>query len=467
MPDDLLPWSEVVARLERQGFVLTPRSLRLYRSRGLIPRPVVQKAPQGGRTGYYPAYVIGMLRLLRHMEQNGYSLQEIKTLLSGLRELIEHGQADTTLYARVADAFSPGGPWAGVTGIMQRLAPALVLDLASKGRPLVPGAIEALDLVITPVDGAPWQRRLWQGEVRYVLRPFSKNDIPALAALSLVAGGPLGPQAGADELARFFTDYADVRPEYLVVAVQREPPGTVLGWGGILVDDARVALGRVTLAGPWVSPEGVKLGLGEAIGRRAIALARTAGAKWVDAFLPLDDPLVGLVERLGFVGAGRWWDLTYNLAWPPPAASRPLPGVTVAPVRWPHDAAAWHELYESVFGQDSQTGDQYPGAAAAAHVQGYLAWRQDQALGLTGVDLDTGMIMLLGARPGSERPQLESVLLRHALAVLRELGFAEARAQVVGQDQSALVPFLNWGFQLRSERLLMVLAVPAGPRGQG
>jgi len=467
MPDDLLPWSEVVARLERQGFWLTPRSLRLYRSRGLIPRPVVQKGPRGGRTGYYPAYVVDMLRLLRLMEQSGYSLQEIKTLLSGLWELIQHGQAGTELYARVADAFSPGGPWAGVTGIMQRLAPALILDLASEGRPPVPGAIEALDLVITPVDGAPWQRRLWQGGAPYILRPFSQDDIPALATLSAVAGGPLGPQAGADELARFFTDYADVRPEYLVVGVQREPPGTVLGWGGILVDDARLALGRVTLAGPWVSPAGDKLGVSEAIGRRAMALARAAGAKWVDAFLPLDDPLVELVERLGFVNAGRWWDLAYNLAWPPPAGSGSLPGVTILPVRWPHDTAAWNELYKAVFGQDGQASDKYPAAAAAANVQGYLAWRQDQALGLTGVDLDTGMIMLLGARPGFERPQVESLLLRHALAVLRELGFAEARAQVVGQDQSAVVPFLNWGFQLRAERMLMVLAVPPGTRGQG
>lgn len=81
-PDDpepaaVLTRGEVVARLHSWREEVTERDLRLWESRGLLPRPV-RRSHDGAVRAVYPDWYPYLVRQLRRLQRRGFSLEQIK-----------------------------------------------------------------------------------------------------------------------------------------------------------------------------------------------------------------------------------------------------------------------------------------------------------------------------------------------------------------------------------------------------
>jgi len=77
-PDDYLTLEDVLREAVHLGLELSERTFRYYNVLGLLPRPV--KLPSGdARVHYYPREILTRLQDIRKLQNEGYSLKQIKS----------------------------------------------------------------------------------------------------------------------------------------------------------------------------------------------------------------------------------------------------------------------------------------------------------------------------------------------------------------------------------------------------
>ena len=80
--EPLLTRDELIAEMKSTGAEVTPRELTRWQSLGVIPYP--QKRRYHGKVrGTYPQWAISTIRLLKSLQNDGYTLREIGPLLRG------------------------------------------------------------------------------------------------------------------------------------------------------------------------------------------------------------------------------------------------------------------------------------------------------------------------------------------------------------------------------------------------
>ena len=77
-----LDLDEILERANQMGLKLTERTFRYYGVLGLLPHPV--KGAEDARVRYYPETVLETLQTIRELQQEGYSLKQIKRQLEHL-----------------------------------------------------------------------------------------------------------------------------------------------------------------------------------------------------------------------------------------------------------------------------------------------------------------------------------------------------------------------------------------------
>lgn len=80
-PDEYLTLEDVLREAVHLGLELSERTFRYYNVLGLLPRPV--KLPSGdARVHYYPREILTRLQDIRKLQNEGYSLKQIKAFFS-------------------------------------------------------------------------------------------------------------------------------------------------------------------------------------------------------------------------------------------------------------------------------------------------------------------------------------------------------------------------------------------------
>ena len=92
---DAMTVSEILKLAKESGIDVNQRTVRLYADMGLIPRPDVRNRDEGGRSGYYDLRIVGILAAIPDLQQQGYSLKDIKSFLGRLESIAKQSGKDS------------------------------------------------------------------------------------------------------------------------------------------------------------------------------------------------------------------------------------------------------------------------------------------------------------------------------------------------------------------------------------
>ncbi len=95
-PDELLTRDELVERLRAEDVAVRPQDFLFWQRKGVLPYPVKRRSGTA-TTAYYARWVAGLVRELRRLQGQGYSLEEIRPRLRALaRDLSSRQDASIT-----------------------------------------------------------------------------------------------------------------------------------------------------------------------------------------------------------------------------------------------------------------------------------------------------------------------------------------------------------------------------------
>ncbi len=99
--DELLTRSELIERLDAIGAGVRTLTLRRWEAAGVIPR-TVRRWHKDAVHGVYPPWMVSLVFVLRELQQDGYSLDEIRQRFQDdVRPRITNGATDPLMFSGV------------------------------------------------------------------------------------------------------------------------------------------------------------------------------------------------------------------------------------------------------------------------------------------------------------------------------------------------------------------------------
>ncbi len=292
--EDWLTASQLIRAAAARGIPITARTLRLYASMGLIPRPQVRPGAAGGRTGYYSPRVLDLLAVVEKLKDSGRSLEQAKEFLDRLTEVARlAGRDPLDVQAEALDAITTEDSSHKLTSssrssfaFLRSLGGRVTAEMVKHGV-LTGENVTGMDLVIQIRDNETVSIPLYlDPDALETKNPTTEADDRRLASVvsayyAEVDGQPADIWS-PEVVRRWLETTYDMSRSNLIMATR--PSGPVVGFVALGVEPERLRAGQVRLEGPYSVPEYRGQGIGAHLLRLAEDRARALGATYIDSF---------------------------------------------------------------------------------------------------------------------------------------------------------------------------------------
>lgn len=282
---------QLVQAARARGIQITARTLRLYGSMGLIPRPLVRPGAAGGRTGYYRPEVLDLLAAIERLKGSGQSLEQVKEFLDRLNEIARGAGRDpleVQTEAFSAIAMKSGGQGRNLESIpiLRSLGGRVTAEMVKNGLLGVDDISEMVLLVQTRSKGTVFIP-VFVNPKSLEIRTATPDDDSELAPLiSTYCGETQGAprEMTPDDVRDWMEKSWDISRDNFIVA-RRRPHGPIAGFVALAVEPERLRAGQVRLEGPYVVPQCRGHHIASELMRLVEEKARDLGAKYIDSFV--------------------------------------------------------------------------------------------------------------------------------------------------------------------------------------
>jgi len=479
---DGLTVSELLTLARESGLSINQRTLRLYIDRGLIPKPDVRQREESGRSGYHDPRVVELLTAIDGLQQQGYSLRDIKTILKRLESIARQSGKDPiaaqisgalAISKRTTEMFEKGGagdagaiPSASALAVWRSIAGPVVAEMLRRGAVPDTSRIVELRVTATTRDGQTFSAPVFLDPESVVYTNPTRDDDEELDRLTSEylseLTGKKHPLAGAESIRSWLEETYDMSRENFILAKRsafaETATGYAIGFVALGVEPERIRAGQVRLEGPYVVPEYRGQGLGRELLNRAESRALSLGAKYIDAFLDSEaTPAISFLRHFGFVPDHFIWETRVELPAISSSGEDPLADksrmrrrLEIRPVASPDELEQSLRLHEEVMkgtpgyyrakAEDlTSFGVKYP---MEHHFNAYL---DGELVGTVWNSVPSPRVYAV-VLPRYANTWIELALWRHILRYLRSKGLKEARTEAVSELTSGRKALSILGF---------------------
>jgi DNA-binding transcriptional MerR regulator len=213
---DQVTIAEILQLAKEAGISINQRTFRLYADMGLIPRPDVRNRDEGGRSGYYDPRVLGILSVIPDLQEQGYSLRDIKAFLGRLENIASQmGKDPITVQVSGLTAISGRGASESTTSgqtrqpglstearslaIWRALSGPVVAEMIRRGMFPDTGQIDELTVRVSICDEEPFTVPVFIDPSSFTYENPARGDDAELAVIASAYQFELtGKKASAD-----------------------------------------------------------------------------------------------------------------------------------------------------------------------------------------------------------------------------------------------------------------------------
>ncbi len=476
MDSPALTISEILKLARKSGLDISQRTLRLYVDMGLIPKPDVRNRDEGGRSGYYDPRVVQILALVPRLQEQGYSLRDIKSFLDTLDGIARQSGKDAlevqingleaiavktlgTGESRQAET-APTGRVTGQPAVWKLLSGPVIAEMLRRGMSPDAHKIGELTLLVTSSGGEQFDVPLFLDPGSLVYTYPTNHDDEELAALTssfLYECEGIQTKRTARSIAEWLDKSYDMSRANFILAridARKQEPleqhsgkagSSILGFVALGVEPERIRLGQVRLEGPYVLPQYRGQGLGRELLRRAEVRALDLGAKHIDAFVNSESgQAISFLRHLGFGPEYFIWEAHLPLPQVTPTGEDPLADKSRMRSRleirrisskeeFEQALALGERVLSGIAGYYPTKADDLADFGVTFPMEHYFAAYLDGELVGTVWNSHPSPRVYAVVLPRYLNTWIELALWRHILRHLREMGMSTAKTEVVSQ----------------------------------
>jgi GNAT superfamily N-acetyltransferase/DNA-binding transcriptional MerR regulator len=337
--------AEILKLTRETGIDVNQRTVRLYADMGLIPRPDVRNRDEGGRSGYYDPRIVGILAAIPDLQQQGYSLKDIKSFLDRLESISRQSGKDSIsvqvsgleAIARKTSEAGQGGR-AGTTGmtgatnalaVWRSLSGPVVAEMLRRGMSPDTHQIDELTVTVSTRDGERFSLPVFLDPASVTCANPTREDDAELGVITSahlfeLTGKKTSPSA--ESVRDWLEKTYDMSRANFIIAKRRgsacvskgdvgmegdvvQTGRPIIGFAALGVEPERITAGQVRLEGPYVVPQYRGQGLGRELLNHAESRALSLGASYIDSFVDSESkPAISFLRHSGFVPDHFHWE---------------------------------------------------------------------------------------------------------------------------------------------------------------
>jgi GNAT superfamily N-acetyltransferase/DNA-binding transcriptional MerR regulator len=342
---DAMTISELLKLAKESGIDINQRTVRLYADMGLIPRPDVRNRDEGGRSGYYDPRIVGILAAIPDLQQQGYSLKDIKSFLGRLESIAKQSGKDSlsaqvsgleAIVGKTSEAAQAGRAGStGTTGVTsapavwRSLSGPVVSEMLRRGMSPDTQRIDELTVMVSTRDGERFSVPVFLDLASVVYTSPAREDDAELGVIASVHLFELtGKESdrSAESIRNWLEKTYDMSRANFVIARRRgsmqairgdsavtedlnEAGRSIIGFVALGVEPERIRAGQVRLEGPYVVPQYRGQGLGRELLSRVESRALDLDARYIDAFVDSESiQVISFLRHSGFVPDHFYWE---------------------------------------------------------------------------------------------------------------------------------------------------------------